>query len=266
MRIHLAFSSLVIAAGVVFACSSTAPSGREGTGSGGTSSVGGPNSGANGQAVTTAGIQVNTTGSNPDCMGDACEQAPPNCGNAELTSDEACDDGNTVSGDGCSANCLQVEEGYSCNPPGQPCRLLAICGDSIRAPSEGCDDGNAVGGDGCNELCKIEDNYKCEVDGMPCVPTTCGDGIKEGSESCDDGNAFPYDGCSANCRAEPDCSGASCASACGDGLLLGEECDDGNTNSGDGCSEYCTIEPGFMCMQQVTEQTDMINGNIVLRV
>ena len=266
MRIHLAFSSLVIAAGVVFACSSTAPSGREGTGSGGTSSVGGPSSGANGQALTTAGIQVNTTGSNPDCMGDACEQAPPNCGNAELTSDEACDDGNTVSGDGCSANCLQVEEGYSCNPPGQPCRLLAICGDSIRAPSEGCDDGNAVGGDGCNELCKIEDNYKCEVDGMPCVPTTCGDGIKEGSESCDDGNAFPYDGCSANCRAEPDCSGASCASACGDGLLLGEECDDGNTNSGDGCSEYCTIEPGFMCMQQVTEQTDMINGNIVLRV
>ena len=33
----------------------------------------------------------------------------PNCGNSELTSDEACDDGNTLSEDGCANNCLSVE-------------------------------------------------------------------------------------------------------------------------------------------------------------
>jgi fibro-slime domain-containing protein len=184
-----------------------------------------------------------------------------------LTSDEACDDGGMVSGDGCAANCLVVEEGYSCNPPGVPCRLLAICGDGFRSPSEACDDGNVAPADGCNELCKLEDNYKCD-EAIPnaCTPTTCGDGNKEGSESCDDGNGLPYDGCSANCRAEPDCSGASCVSSCGDGLLLAEECDDANLIDGDGCSSLCAIEAGFMCEQQVTAQVDVIAGINVLRV
>ncbi|MEO6600591.1 MAG: myxococcus cysteine-rich repeat containing protein, partial [Polyangiaceae bacterium] len=47
--------------------------------------------------------------------------APPGCGDGTLTSDEACDDGNTVSGDGCSAVCLQVERGFSCPNPGKAC-------------------------------------------------------------------------------------------------------------------------------------------------
>src|SRR5262245_36816861 len=34
---------------------------------------------------------------------------PPGCGNGQRTRDEACDDGNNMSGDGCSADCLVVE-------------------------------------------------------------------------------------------------------------------------------------------------------------
>ena len=42
---------------------------------------------------------------------------------------EACDDGNRVSGDGCSADCLFVEPGYECLEWGKPCTLL--CGNGF---------------------------------------------------------------------------------------------------------------------------------------
>src|SRR5690606_8852312 len=232
MRVLLPFATFsLLALGVTAACSSSSDAGvREGiNGSGGAGSNGPSGSTTTNPAASSATglFTSNNSGTTMGCQGDECEPAPPSGGGGMLTPDEACDDGGKVGGDGCSANCLVVEEGYSCNPPGVPCRLLAICGDGFRSPSEGCDDGNVVPGDGCNELCKLEDNYKCD-ENIPnlCTPTTCGDGMREGSESCDDGNLLPYDGCSANCRAEPDCSGTSCVSACGDGLLLGEECDD----------------------------------------
>src|SRR5690606_5233721 len=56
---------------------------------------------------------------------------PVGCGNGVLTPDEACDDGNEQSGDGCDAECLQVEPGFSCAVPGQACREIARCGDGL---------------------------------------------------------------------------------------------------------------------------------------
>jgi fibro-slime domain-containing protein len=176
-------------------------------------------------------------------------EKPRACGNGERTSDEACDDGNTVSGDGCSGDCLTVEPGYSCTPVGQPCHRVARCGDGVVVPPELCDDGNTTAGDGCSATCKIELGYKCNGNPSVCTPTKCGDGVIEGAESCEDGNAFPFDGCSADCQSEPNCTGATCVSKCGDGLVVNEACDDGNTIDGDGCSSTCTIEPGFMCSQ-----------------
>src|SRR5262245_30810509 len=81
---------------------------------------------------------------------------PPGCGNGQRTRDEACDDGNNVSGDGCSADCLVVEPGFSCQPPGQPCHRVARCGDGVEVTPELCDDGNATAGDGCSTTCKVE--------------------------------------------------------------------------------------------------------------
>src|SRR5262245_2117339 len=60
----------------------------------------------------------NATGTNLG-TGDAALPMPPNCGNGDRTRDEACDDGNKQSGDGCSADCLMIETGYSCQPPGK---------------------------------------------------------------------------------------------------------------------------------------------------
>ena len=102
------------------------------------------------------------------------------CGDGEVQSPNAegtyeqCDDGNTVSGDGCSAACQNE-----------------VCGDNIVQTGEQCDDGNTANGDGCSEICLLE---------------VCGDGEvqspnAEGTyEQCDDGNTVSGDGCSAACQ------------------------------------------------------------------
>ncbi len=181
----------------------------------------------------------------------------PGCGNGVLTEDEACDDANQVSGDGCGSNCRYQEVGFSCSTPGAPCQRIARCGDGFPTFPELCDDGNATAGDGCSTTCKVEVGYKCDASTPSlCTPTICGDGTQEGAESCEDSNALPYDGCSDLCQAEPDCSTGSCTSECGDGLVIGEECDDGNRTNGDGCSESCTIEPGFECRQGSCDPED----------
>jgi len=41
-----------------------------------------------------------------------------------LNDDEDCDDGNIISGDGCSSACV-VEDGYECELPG-PCTLIPV--------------------------------------------------------------------------------------------------------------------------------------------
>jgi fibro-slime domain-containing protein len=169
------------------------------------------------------------------------------CGNGVLTSDETCDDGNTVGGDGCSADCNVVEPGWQCRVPGKRC--TPKCGDGVLIATEACDDGNTKSGDGCSATCRIEVGFKCDGTPSKCSTTTCGDGKKEGAEGCDDGNTMPFDGCSQDCQSEPDCTGASCTSRCGDGIVLDEACDDGNAANGDGCSSACAIEPGWTCAQ-----------------
>src|SRR5690606_3729347 len=87
------------------------------------------------------------------------------------TEGEVCDDGNTVSGDGCSADCR------------------AACGNGITEGPEECDDGNTVDFDGCSSVCVIE---------LP----ECGNGVEEPGETCDDGNLVSGDGCGATCISE----------------------------------------------------------------
>jgi cysteine-rich repeat protein len=128
---------------------------------------------------------------------------------------EACDDGNTASGDGCSATC-DIEPGFICTAPGTLCHEPR-CGDGyqdfITAPGggpatagaangtggtggggafpaaggsagaggagsfEGCDDGNTASGDGCSATCDVEDGYICFQPNTPCRKPRCGDGV-----------------------------------------------------------------------------------------
>jgi MYXO-CTERM domain-containing protein len=125
---------------------------------------------------------------------------PSTCGDSTIAGLEGCDDGNTTSGDGCSAMC--VDE---------------ACADSIVNDSgETCDDGNLVSGDGCDANCRT---------------TACGNGIVTMGETCDDGNATSGDGCDVNCRP------TGCGNGV---VTTGEACDDANMTSGDGCDVNCT--------------------------
>jgi cysteine-rich repeat protein len=79
-----------------------------------------------------------TTALTGRCFGGVCMSS--GCGNAIKEPDEACDDGNTDDGDGCSHDCGSLE----------------TCGNNIKDPGEGCDDGNLVSHDGCDSACEVE--------------------------------------------------------------------------------------------------------------
>src|SRR3954463_12203806 len=59
------------------------------------------------------------------------------CGNGAIESGEQCDDGNTASGDGCTASC-QVELGWICIAAGSPCLREVYCGDGVVDAPETC--------------------------------------------------------------------------------------------------------------------------------
>lgn len=189
----------------------------------------------------------------------------PRCGNERREGTETCDDGNTVAGDGCDAEC-HTETGWICAIVGAAC-APAKCGDGLKIGDEECDDGNTVATDGCDATCKLQEGFQCLTPGMPCTPTVCGNGLKEGTEQCDDGNKRAYDGCDATCKKEPTCVvGSGCAAVCGDGLKYpSEACDDGNTRDGDGCSATCTLEAGFSCATQVQAMPAFIDLPIIYR-
>jgi cysteine-rich repeat protein len=180
-----------------------------------------------------------------------------------LSSDETCDDGNTVGGDGCSADCKTIEAGWECRVPGKRC--TPKCGDGVLIGGETCDDGNSISGDGCSSTCQTEPGATCTTLGKACVRSVCGNGIVEVGEICDLGakNGLFYGdgmGCSKTCTKEPICRDSTghnqaCNATCGDGNLdPGETCDDGNLVNGDGCSSQCTQETGFVC--STTTQQD----------
>ncbi len=142
---------------------------------------------------------------NSNTTPDACrlDCSLPACGDNVADAGEACDDGNVVSGDGCSATCV-----------------VEFCGDGTLQPALGeqCDAGPG-NSDSTPDACRTS-----------CLLATCGDGVVDSGEQCDDSNAVDGDGCQSSCTLP----------VCGDGVLDdGEECDDGNNNSGDGCSATC---------------------------
>jgi cysteine-rich repeat protein len=205
------------------------------------------------------------------------------CGDGVPDPEEACDDGNLVSGDGCDINCT-----------------VSACGNGVVAGIEQCDDGNLIDGDGCEADCTLPPTptptptwtptptSTFTATGTPTstgtptntrtstrtrtpthTPTStltptmtstltptqapgCGDGVVGGGETCDDGNLVNGDGCDNNCS----------ASKCGNGVLTtGEICDDGNAVDGDGCDANC--RPTACGNGIVTAGESCDDGNLV---
>ena len=181
--------------------------------------------------------------------GDAGAHYEPACGDGRLNPGETCDDGNTVSGDGCTANCLQVEANFECPNPG------SLCLSTIKMRGQEDHRERAVR----RRQRRLQRRLQRDVPARERVGVPdrrdqlrsrrCGDSIIAGSEQCDDGNDTPKDGCDANCQLE---SGFQCITpgkpctptVCGDGKVEGtEQCDDGNHDLGDGCTPFCQLEP-----------------------
>lgn len=81
-----------------------------------------------------------------------CVLPDATCGDGVLDPGEVCDDFNALSGDGCAADCLSVEPGYTCTA-GEPC--LALCGDGLVGGEEECDLGAENGGADCTNDCRL---------------------------------------------------------------------------------------------------------------
>jgi cysteine-rich repeat protein len=109
----------------------------------------------------------------------------PVCGNAEVDQTETCDDGNTASGDGCSADCQN--ENCIAQTPGYP--GVPLCDDDDSCTEDICNT-NQAGGT-CTHL-----SQQCAI---------CGNGQLETGEACDDGNATFANGeyCAAGCVLVP---------------------------------------------------------------
>ena len=205
------------------------------------------------------------------------------CGNGVVEAGEQCDDGNTTSGDGCSATCqfegcsltgtwqrnflgqitvyTIVEDGGGglsgvSFPPGNPGGITLLSGSRS----------------GVNVTLTIGTSQPLTAVMTSCnsLPFTgglqppqlvrqrnsyCGDGAIDPGEACDDGNLANFDACSVACITP----------ACGNHVVeTPEQCDDGNAVNGDGCSTTCqtnvcgngVLEPGEQC-----DDGNTVNGD-----
>ncbi len=151
------------------------------------------------------------------CVAGVC--LPVVCGDGIVMRGEACDDGNTSSCDGCSADCRSTER----------------CGNGLVECAEQCDDG-PLNADTPNASCRAN-----------CRRQRCGDGVVDdlSGEDCDgappsalDCQSFGYYGgalaCSSACRSDM----AACRGFCGDGVVDSAELCDGAPPTGQSCLDF----------------------------
>lgn len=242
VSLPLGISALVFGVSALVACSA-------GEGDGAELSQPGANGGKGGQSIPGGTANGGGGGGSIiDVGGEAgSPEEPAICGDRAKQTGEACDDGNKVGGDGCSADCTKIEAGYQCPVAGSSCWK---CGNGKRERGEACDDGNTTAKDGCSADCAtIEPGFACGIPGQAC--TICGDGKLAPGETCDDGGIVSKDGCDATCQVEPGwlcpAVGQPCQE-CGNGKVDSlEQCDDGNKEPGDGCDGACAVEAGWDC-------------------
>ncbi len=175
------------------------------------------------QCAADGGTCATPTGSaargcSPTCRNLGSVAGNSSCGNGSVGDGEDCDDGNSRSGDGCSANCLHE---------GSSRAVYALCGNGVMEPGEACEQvsGGSWPAAGCDPVtCRHAGSLPCA---SPDDASCCGNGNPdEPGKDCDDGNTVSGDGCSAVCLAEGSSAGYAFPSFCSNGILeTGEQCE-----------------------------------------
>lgn len=228
----------------------------------------------NGDGCTGTPIEISDGAGGTQRSPEPCKSTEV-CGNGvkDFQVGEVCDDGNTISGDGCNSDCRSGEG----------------CGNGILDPGEECDDGNSDDHDRCHNSCKLSvcgdgviesttspgvppretcdpgdpnnigaiETVDCNID---CTVATCGDrkvNTTKGEE-CDNGAG-------ANTE-NNNCTDTCLVNVCGDGkkdtqIPNQEACDDGNTNNFDGCSNSCQLNTCGNSQVDSGEECDDGNTN-----
>ncbi len=225
---------------------------------------------------------ITTCTSSDGCCPQGCNNNNDNncqvtCGNSAVESGEQCDDGNTISGDGCSSTCVtefcgdgttnnvneQCDDGNQDNTDACVNCQNAVCGDTfIRTGFEQCDDGNLANNDGCNSQCQNEFcgdeilqtgiGEVCELPSTfnnPFCPQTTNDCVGAKTVVRDAfGDCNAGCGCTADAFGQPACVPSSCGATCDEDIDCpsGQACD---LNSC-GCVFVCgngVLDPGEAC-------------------
>jgi cysteine-rich repeat protein len=249
----------------------------------------------NGVEFCDAVADCSSTG-DPCPDGTVCDEATDecvvaaDCGNGILEPGEECDDGNTLDGDCCSANCTFEPAGSSCED-GEFCNGEEVCdgaGTCLPGQPVDCDDGVGCTVDSCDEAAdacvNAPDDGLCD-DGQFCngaevcdlandcqqgVPVDCDDGVGCTDDSCDEANDqcvnepndlnCPDDGVFCNgvefCDAAADCS--STGDPCPGGTVCNEETD--TCDAAPGCGDGI-LDPGEECDDGNTMDGDCCDAN-----
>lgn len=199
------------------------------------------------------------------------------CGNNNIEAGEQCDDGDTMSGDGCSSTC-QIESSDSCATAmtvGSGSTPFNTVGTATDGPVPTCEGGALAANDiwfdynaPCTGTATFSTCNTANFDSVLVIYGDCGCPAVNGEQlGCDDDTS----GCGTTSQIAVSVSQGGCykvrlggfaASDEGSGLLTitcvgpvcgnnqveaGEECDDGNTMSGDGCDSQCSNEAPPPC-------------------
>lgn len=211
----------------------------------------------------------------PDAAPDAKPPEAAKCGNRKVEAPEACDDGNTTSGDGCSATCVveSAFDGDTC--PGKTVPLVSnggLLGATIVGSTKGAFNhyGSACGGGSGADVVytftpassgKATVRLTADFSAIVSARASCNEATSEAkcadiASSTGGTTTFEmpvfagtpvsvivdgYAGASGDFTLEI----AISAAVCGNGVAeLPETCDDGNKTGGDGCSATCALEAG----------------------
>jgi cysteine-rich repeat protein len=242
-----------------------------------------------GNGVVEDGEQCEPPGS-ATCDGEC--QRIPTCGDSFTDFPESCDDGNTLDGDGCDADCEPFNAAFEVEPNNQLANANGPIEENtvVLAALEPAGDIDlfAITNPGPNPALLRLDTFKESLG----VGVSCGDALDTilqlqdsagNTLDVNDDRVLGADNCSGLELAlapgdavfarvslfDPDTTESGyllqislTPTVCGDGVIApGEQCDDINTAGGDGCSAGCQLEGGFACIGEPSVCHPIICGD-----